>query len=382
MGDALLFFLRERLRADPRVRATLDALQREGLWADVRALKAAQAGDGPFLRLAADSEALRALVEIRLDDLAEALTEIAGKLDAAVAAAQSARDAAQVAGSKVDALGDQLQEDLAGLGAQLDGLPQAIIALLQRVLRSAGLGIRVTPGDEFTHHDGAALGLIRQAQAELVRMPPGPGYSVAALAVGSALSSTGAAERAEGLFAQALGHAGSDPERGLAAYNLFQARLRQGPGRYPDALEALRQAVTLDPVRYATHEEWKYPTEAILGAGGMGCAFLCRQPVKGNRRVVVKTFWRAAPGAVEDIFAEATTMDRVGRAHVPALLDYGFAQGGKRPTSSWNTWTATKTARPGSRNTALCPWPRAWTWAGGSSKPWSPPTRPGWSTWT
>jgi serine/threonine protein kinase len=24
-------------------------------------------------------------------------------------------------------------------------------------------------------------------------------------------------------------------------------------------------------------------------------------------------------------------MDRVGRAHVPALLDYGFAQGGKRP---------------------------------------------------
>ena len=51
------------------------------------------------------------------------------------------------------------------------GLPQAIIALLQRVLRSAGLGIRVTPGD-VTHHGGAALGLIRQAQAELVRMPP------------------------------------------------------------------------------------------------------------------------------------------------------------------------------------------------------------------
>jgi serine/threonine protein kinase len=107
--------------------------------------------------------------------------------------------------------------------------------------------------------------------------------------------------------------------------------LRQGPGRYPDALEALRQAVSLDPVRYATHEERKYPTEAILGAGGMGCAFLCRQPVKGNRRVVVKTFWRAAPGTVEDIFAEATTMDRAGRAQVPALLDYGFAQGGKRP---------------------------------------------------
>jgi len=96
-------------------------------------------------------------------------------------------------------------------------------------------------------------------------------------------------------------------------------------------LEALRQAVALDPVRYATHEEWKYPTQAILGAGGMGCAFLCREPVKGNRPVVVKTFWRAAPGAVEATFAEAMTMDRVGRGHVPALLGYGFAPGGERP---------------------------------------------------
>ncbi len=75
----------------------------------------------------------------------------------------------------------------------------------------------------------------------------------------------------------------------------------------------------------------RYQTQAILGAGGMGCVFLCREPGKGKRPVVVKTFWRAAPGTVEATFAEAMTMDRVGRGYVPSLLGYGFAQGGECP---------------------------------------------------
>ena len=335
LGDALLWFLRERLRTDPRVNATLDALQREGLWADVRDLKAAQAGDGPFLHLAADSQALGPLVDARLTDLTGLLTELGQKLDATLAAAQGAQAGVQAVRIQLDGLGGQLQDDLLGLrmglGAQLDALPQAIVAAMLRILGPGNLGIRVTPGDEFTHHDGAARGLILQAQAELARLAPGPGYTVAALAVGSALSSTGAAAGAEALFLRAAESAETVPERALAAYNLFQARLRQGPTRYPEALAALRQAVDLEPDRYATHEEWKYPTQAILGAGGMGCAFLCREPVEGNRPVVVKTFWRAVPGAVQETFAEAMTMNRVGGGHVPALRGYGFAPGGRRP---------------------------------------------------
>jgi len=298
LGDALLWFLRERLRADPRVCATLDALQREGLWADLRDLKAAQAAltgvlaanldrgqvqvteamqsgdfaratalttqlqalaahrsglpallerahgrrqaaEGALLRLPEAPAALDALVELRLDDLTGALSEVAGRLDAAVAAAQGARDAAQAAGSKVDAWGGLLQDDLealgVGLGTRLDLLPQAVAAVILRVLRPGNLGFRITPGDEFTRHDGAARGLIRQAQAELASLPPGPGHSVAALAVGSALSSTGAAAAAEALFQHALECAQTDAERALAAYNLFQVRLRQGAPRYPDA---------------------------------------------------------------------------------------------------------------------------------------------------
>jgi len=149
--------------------------------------------------------------------------------------------------------------------------------------------------------------------------------------VGSAVSATGAADGAEALFLQALETAEDDRGRALAGYNLFQARLRQGRARYPEALEALRQAEALDPARYATHEGWKYPVEAILGAGGMGCALLCREPVRRNRPVVVKSFWQTPPGATEKIFAEAIAMDEVGRDHAPALLGYGFAPGNGRP---------------------------------------------------
>ncbi len=42
LGNAVLFFFRERLRKDERAEKTLAALQREGLWADVRDIKAAQ----------------------------------------------------------------------------------------------------------------------------------------------------------------------------------------------------------------------------------------------------------------------------------------------------------------------------------------------------
>ncbi len=86
LGDATLWFLRERLRGDRRVRATLEALQREGLTDQVAALRASlegQGGDaGPLLGLAETREALAGLLDARLPDLSRAL----GDLSAQVAA--------------------------------------------------------------------------------------------------------------------------------------------------------------------------------------------------------------------------------------------------------------------------------------------------------
>jgi len=42
LGNAILFFFTEQLRRHPRVKDTFAALQRAGLWVDVRDIKAAQ----------------------------------------------------------------------------------------------------------------------------------------------------------------------------------------------------------------------------------------------------------------------------------------------------------------------------------------------------
>lgn len=185
-------------------------------------------------------------------------------------------------------------------------------------------------GDEFSPHTDESRHIIHEAYRALERLPRGPGYALASIAVGSALSSAGEAGRAEALFLQAHQAANNDRERALASYNLFQVRLRQGSNRYQDALESLREAVRLDPARYAPHDVSKYPIERLLGAGGMGCAFLCRNAVF-EHPVVVKTFWKARRGSLQEIFAEARIMARLPDGHVPKPLDYGFAHGQERP---------------------------------------------------
>jgi tetratricopeptide (TPR) repeat protein len=224
----------------------------------VQALGATQSEDGPLLRIAPIREALGGLLEAPLGDLTAVLADLSAEIAAV--------------GVKVDAWGGALQEDLDGLGAHLDHRFDQIF----QILRALGLGIRVTPNDQFVALGDGERGRILVCQAELARLPRGRGYSVAALAVGSAVSASGAPDGAEALFDLALETAEDDRSRALAHYNLFQARLRQGPARYPQALAALRQAEALDAGRYATHEGWKYQVEAILGAGAMGCALRCR----------------------------------------------------------------------------------------------------------
>ncbi len=374
LGDALIYFLREKLRRDDRVQRTLSALQQQGVWADLRDTQASLAQlqqavqqamnerqgqvqqalqQGDYAQLATLTSELRQLAQrqgqlpellaqaqaawranetrleglsgrfqvwselaqVRLEQIGELLSGLSAQLD----------DLGRAMGAGFDRLGDDLGQLKAHLGAQAVAF-RAVIQLLER----QGLGVQVAAGDEFSPHTDASRHIIQEAYRALERLPRGPGYAMASVAVGSAFSSTGDAARAEALFLQAYQAAGQDHERALASYNLFQVRLRQGSNRYPDALESLREAVRLDPARYAPHDVHKYPIERLLGAGGMGCAFLCRDAVF-ERPAVVKTFWKARRGSLQEIFAEARIMARLPDGHVPKPLDYGFAHGQERP---------------------------------------------------
>jgi len=234
LGTAILFFLDEELRQNERFRATLTALQGQGLWIDVREIK----------------------------------------------------------------------------------------ELLNQVMTSGGLSAQIKARDEFTHHNTESLKRIRDAFAKFNRLPANnPQYSQLAIMSASVLSSTGALSEAEKSLIEARNLAQNEADRALAAFNLFQIRLRLGD--LEQALTDLQMAIDIDPHRYALHDVDRYPIERILGVGGMGVVFLCRHKLQ-KQRVAVKCFWEPRKGRAEEVFKEAFLMSDIAGEYVPTPLDYGY----------------------------------------------------------
>jgi tetratricopeptide (TPR) repeat protein len=71
-----------------------------------------------------------------------------------------------------------------------------------------------------------------------------------------------------------------------AHHNVYRAALERRD--WGEALAALRRAVVLDPDTFEPFPFARYEPERILGAGGFGVSFLCREREK-NRHVVIKT---------------------------------------------------------------------------------------------
>ncbi len=194
--------------------------------------------------------------------------------------------------------------------------------------RQLNLAEQIQPRDEFTVHTSESERLIQQAVGQWKRLSSQhPEYTKLMLGGATLLSSTGNLGEAEKLLLQALEKAETTEDRALAAFNLFQVQLRAY--KFESALPYLQQAIALDPSRYALHEVEKYPIEAILGAGGMGCALLCRHRLT-KQRVVAKCLWEVRAGPLEKVFKEAFAMIEIAGEYVPRPLDLGFADSVKK----------------------------------------------------
>ncbi|MDM8560165.1 SUMF1/EgtB/PvdO family nonheme iron enzyme [Candidatus Parabeggiatoa sp. HSG14] len=189
------------------------------------------------------------------------------------------------------------------------------------------LSTEVKPRDEFTQHNSTSLNLIQEAIAKLEGVDKNSSnYNKLAIMAGSILSSTGNIDEAENLFLKAKDLAQSDADKALACFNLFQVRVRCGT--YPEALPELQTAISIDP-HYALHEVEKYPIEGLLGAGGMGCVFLCHDEWRENQ-VVVKCFWEGKKGKREEVFKEVLIMRNLKSPYVPKTLSYGYVDAAKQ----------------------------------------------------
>ncbi|RKZ65226.1 MAG: hypothetical protein DRQ99_13300 [Candidatus Parabeggiatoa sp. nov. 3] len=345
LGNAILFFFREIIRKDQRAKITLETLQTAGLWADVRDIKTAQAtlttnlqeqleAQKAAVKLAIDTADFGAASEIMqsLPRLQKTLDDIPQQLQAAQTAWQNSHkqliNFSQRFNTWAALLDEKVEQVLSAMNAfhttliKIDNNVEKLREELHQFMQRFDLSRQLKPRDEFTQHNSASRELIQAAVAKLKSVSTHhPDYNQLVIMAGSVLSSTGDMAEAESLFLQARNEAQNQADKALASFNLFQIRLRCQT--YDKALADLQTAIDIDSQRYALHHVEKYPIQQILGAGGMGCVFLCHDQW-GENQVVVKCFWEGRKGRRETVFKEAMLMRNLAGDYVPKPIDCDY----------------------------------------------------------
>jgi hypothetical protein len=117
----------------------------------------------------------------------------------------------------------------------------------------------------------------------------------------------------------------ADERAALCLYKMW-ADLERNAGA--EALEALREAVRLDPVT-AGFPGQQFEPVRILGVGGAGTAVLCRNLYEDGAEVVVKLLHAdGLDRKPAELFREATALRKLAKEHhdlVVGLHSYGFA---------------------------------------------------------
>jgi len=119
--------------------------------------------------------------------------------------------------------------------------------------------------------------------------------------------------------------------RAEACFNAYRAALEER--RYDEALKAVRQAADLDARRFLPFPLRRYSPQRILGAGGFGTAFHCRDE-HFDEEVVVKTLHAAdLARGLKEVFREANTLKKLSHPAIIGVRDAEYAdpEGQGRP---------------------------------------------------
>ncbi len=213
-------------------------------------------------------------------------------------------------GDKLDAMGEKLGE----MGKKLDAL-----------LEKHALNAAPTAPFQVSVTSERELAQLREVRDQMRTMPPGT--------VGANLwGKLGDAERAAGDFAEAQASHTAAAEVARAAQNRaaeaaarFKAfRDACEASHWAEALESLRQAVALDRA-YEPFPFQRYEPLALLGVGGFGAVFLCRDKFARDEVAIKSLFENDLTRAIDDIFAEAHALDNLHHPGIIGIRDQAFA---------------------------------------------------------
>jgi hypothetical protein len=165
LGNAVLFFFREKIRDDNRVEASLAALQREGLWADVRDIKLAQEQLSGVWQQKLDEQAVLVKQAIDQGDFAKVGT-IAPQLEVlnnSLAQLPDILQRAQIVWQDSQKIAVRLEQKV----DHIDDNVETLLAEFRQFMQRFDLSSQLKAGDEFTLHTSGSLELIQAAVAKL-----------------------------------------------------------------------------------------------------------------------------------------------------------------------------------------------------------------------
>jgi serine/threonine protein kinase len=297
---AVRYFFRREVESDPQ-------LARQLVFSHVEGLGRAQ--EEAFNKL---DEALRdhgQRLEQKLDDVVEAVSGL--------------RD------SVLD-LREELQRQLSALGARMEGqyhaLCDQVLQLLEQ-LRLQGRPVRV--GDSFALHGAREHEVISEMARRYAALPEEQRRGSPALlnGLGKLQLAAGDYDRARDSFVGVVELTADGRARAEAHHNAYRVALERGA--HEDALAELKQAMTLDPARFAPFPPEEYEPLRILGVGGFGVTFLCRLKLSGGL-VAIKAI--EAEGLDRDagtVMREAAALDELQHPAIVRLRHGGYAGPGR-----------------------------------------------------
>jgi formylglycine-generating enzyme required for sulfatase activity len=291
LASAFTYFFRREVEKDAE-------LSRGLVWDTLRQLSAAQ--EGAF----ADVEGALAALGGRFDEVLEGLGGIK-KAVLDLHAELEALAGTQQAGT----------DDLRGL-------------MLEALDRLARLGMHVgelRPRDSFSIRGEDERAAVKLLLARFRQLPAEQQRQVPALLNGLGKLQVGAGEFAAArlTFIEVSRTATEDAARAEASHNAYRAALEEH--KWDEALAALQQAAALDRVRFAPFPLHRYRPRRILGAGGFGTAFLCRDD-HFEEDVVVKTLHDGdLDRGVKDVFREGQALRQVAHPAIIGVRDCEYA---------------------------------------------------------